>query len=666
MTGRTLSHYRVIEQLGKGAHAVVYLAEDLVLGRAVVLKLLPQERSADAAASERFLHEARTASSLNHPNICTIYEIAEADGRQFIVMERLDGRTLAEVIAGGPIQPGTLIELAVQVADALDAAHANGIVHRDIKPPNIVVTRRGQAVLLDFGIAVLVQPLDRRPAAETGPGAASFGRWGGTLAYMSPEQLRGEELDGRSDLFSLGAVLHEMATGRPAFTGSDIASIASAILTQSPPPLRSMAPAIPQELERIVGRALEPNRHLRYQTAADMRADLQRLQRDLTVRASVSAATPISPTRTRRRLALAAAAIVTIGAATTGWALVEGSARSTPGATPPGTTPPEAAPVAVASSAPSTAPGDIALTTSRSTVVEPTRHAASATPTARGVRPRPADAVNSGSNTAASPAGSDPAPAPVDPAVAAAEAENAAMEQEMRVARAQLTHQLDEQALATLRDAVIRHANSAAAVEGYFLMASIEEPRKPENAMATYVQIADRFADHVRAPEALFRLAELTLRSKRPNRSVDARAVLEGVATRYAQSPWATRALVAKANLEERDEIREHDAVLAAPAPAAIASYRRLLARNPARAEHEHALWRLAVLYEDVKRYDLAADTWTTLAERYADTPHDAWASAARLYERRLKNPSLARAAYARVPSSSPSYRDAQKRLSKP
>jgi serine/threonine protein kinase len=665
MTGRTLSHYRVIEQLGKGAHAVVYLAEDLVLGRAVVLKLLPQERSADTAASQRFLHEARTASSLNHPNICTIYEIAEAEGRQFIVMERLDGRTLAEVIASGPIQPGTLIELAVQVADALDAAHSNGIVHRDIKPPNIVVTRRGQAVLLDFGIAVLVQPLDRRPAAETGPGAASFGRWGGTLAYMSPEQLRGEELDGRSDLFSLGAVLHEMATGRPAFSGGDIASIASAILTQSPAPLRSIVPAIPQELERIVGRALEPNRQLRYQTAADLRADLQRLQRDLTVKASVSAATPIAPTRTRRRLALAAAAIVTIAAATTGWALVEGSAPSTSGTTPQ-TPAPEAAPEPVTPSAPSTTQADIALTTSRSTVVEPPRHAASLPPTARGVRPRPDDAVGPGPKTAITPAGSEPEPAAADPALAAAEAENAAMEQEMRVARAQLTHQLDEQALATLRDAVVRHANSAAAVEGYFLMASIEEPRKPENAMATYVQIADRFAQHARAPEALFRLAELTLRSKRANRSVDARAVLEGVATRYAQSPWATRALVAKGNLEERDEIREHDAVLAAPAPAAIASYRRVLARNPGRAEHEHALWRLAVLYEDLKRYDLAADTWTTLAERYADTPHDAWASAARLYERRLKDPSLARAAYARVPSSSPSYRDAQKRLSKP
>ena len=331
MIGETLSHYRVIEKLGEGASAAVYLAEDLVLGRAVVLKVLAPSRFGDERAAERFLHEARTASSLNHPNICTIHEVAEDGGRRFIVMERLDGRTLAETIADGPLEPALIADLAGQLADALDAAHANGILHRDLKPQNVIVTRRGQAVLLDFGIAMLVEPIRRAPGQKTGEGVM-LGRWGGTLAYMSPEQLRGEVLDVRSDLFSMGSVIYEMATGRAAFTGADPTGIAAAILSQSPALLRSRAPHAPTELERIVSKALEPNRQLRYQTAGDLRADLQRLRRDL----EISSTRPVEQSRPRsgwRRPALATAAA--LGAvAVTGLALA-----ATQGARPPAAPP---------------------------------------------------------------------------------------------------------------------------------------------------------------------------------------------------------------------------------------------------------------------------------------------------------------------------------------
>jgi serine/threonine protein kinase/TolA-binding protein len=283
MVGRVVSHYRVIEQIGAGGMGVVYKAEDTRLGRALALKFLPADASSDQLALERFQREARTASTFNHPAICTIYDIGEFEGRQFIAMELLDGQPLDQHIAGKPLPINRILELGIQIADALDTAHSLGILHRDIKPANIFVTSRAQAKVLDFGLAKLT-PGGRGSSAMVQTVAESMlttaGLAVGTVAYMSPEQARGEDLDQRSDLFSFGVVLHEMATGKQAFQGNTTAVVFDAILNRMPPPVSAINPDVPPELERIIDKALEKDRELRYQTAADMKSDLQRLRRD--------------------------------------------------------------------------------------------------------------------------------------------------------------------------------------------------------------------------------------------------------------------------------------------------------------------------------------------------------------------------------------------------
>jgi serine/threonine protein kinase/outer membrane protein assembly factor BamD (BamD/ComL family) len=627
MSAESISHYRVLDKLGEGGTAVVYRAEDVALGREVALKFLSADYSADYGRIARFQHEARTIASLNHPNICTIYEIGEHDGRHFIAMELLDGAALSRALSGRPIDSYRVIELASEIADALAAAHAEGIVHRDLKPANIFVTKPDRVKLLDFGLAVVVPPHATGHPASVTP----LGLTGGTVPYMSPEQVHGEALDARTDLFSLGVVMYELLTSRRPFIGMTAADVKDAILNQSPVPTRELNPSIPIELVRIVDKSLEKNRKLRYQTASDLRADLQRLKRDLDSASNVTPATALakrgamksSLRSSRARIAAMAAGIVI--AAGVPFALRN---RSVP------------APVNDPSATRS--PGaDIVLTAEQIVTASPARPS-SKTEKAPVASPVIKKRVTSGINTP-------------DPAA----------NTDLRIARQKIDLKLYDQALETLRRITGGDADQRHAVDAYFLIASIHDARgRIEDAMSTYLEIASRYPEDARAPEARYEMAESMLKSKRPDRDAEASRMLTDVVQRYQSSPWAPRALMARAELETRHALYVRDDVLGGSAPAALVTYRDVMQQYQSAPAAALATWKLADAYMSLKRFDLAAATYEALADD-DERGDEASFAAGELYEKRLKDPARATISYGRVRSTSSRYAEAQKRLQK-
>jgi tetratricopeptide (TPR) repeat protein len=668
ISGRTLSHYRVVMKLGQGASGLVYLAEDLVLGRPVVLKRLPPDASESDRA--RALVEARTIAALNHPNICTLYEYEEAEGEQFLVLEVLEGQTLEGLIAQGPLPLPQVIDLGVQIADALDAAHTHGIVHRDIKPPNVFVTFRGQAKILDFGIATLSSP---GGASRYTAGALTAGSHAlyGTLHYIAPEQIRGEIVDGRADLFSLGALLYEMTTGVRAFDGADPPDVAAAILGGTVRPMRELRADAPGELERIVGRVLEKHPDLRCQSAADLRADLQRLKRQVengmlapasrpVAAAPAPAADPVpaaagdaAPAATdplpqpvavtagprRARLSttwmVAAGLAIAAGVGLPAWLLRTNGPVTAPtgsvGAAP--LAPSEVPPLPALTPAPAPAT-TVWLDPPSDQVPEPTASPGS-TATAR--RGAPAAA------TAALP------PAPT-------------FEKDLQAARAALTARRYDESLGILRDVAAKAGDTTPGIEAQIVMAHVlSRQDQADEAVAAFAAVVARYPVHQKAAEAMYYQAQAILTTRRSNRDADAHKLLTEVVDRFGGHPFVPRALLARGEIESRRKNYKFDEVLRKAVPASLVTYRTLVDLGGGGREREHALWRLGQAYERVGRFDLAAQAYRDLGEGYARTHYDAWASAARIYDLRLKDPALARAAYQRVPPSSPAFKDAQR-----
>ena len=734
LVGQTLGHYKILDQLGSGGMGVVYRAQDVTLGRQVALKVLPTGTTNSEEAVERFRREARTASSLNHPNICTIYGFDEHEGQLYLAMELLDGEPLDRKLSGRPMELRSMLDVAAQVADALDAAHAEGILHRDVKPANIFITRRGPVKMLDFGLAKLSpeyrrsgrHPLDAR--GETSPPdhfTSVAGTTVGTIAYMSPEQARGDEVDPRTDLFSFGVVLYEMATGKQSFPGHTTAVVFDGILNRDPIPPSTINGHLPTELDRIVSKALEKDRSLRYQTAADMGADLKRLSRDSGSRRSMAVVTgasgapaapdaatvvmpsaanqlgsvglgsaptlvtnpagsghapPSDPSQVLRQAAKTPlmwgvlAGVVALAGAAAGFGAYFARGGSAP---PP---PVDQAAASAPATPPATSTSPDASATAETATPESSNATATAppavdTPSAATTAPQTTTAANT-QKPAAPPGatGSTAKGKPVTqptlekpPALAVASptsTRDAQANQLLEVAKAKLANKLIEPGLNDLKQIISDFPGSRAAAEASFMAGEIyEQSGRTEEALAAYVEFETRFGNDRRTADAKLRRAAMLARQRQPAAQAKSMQLLNDVIRGYPSSTQALIALQTKLKFQtEHDNLRAIDPVTKIDGPAYIATLRTIIEQFPDPPQAPVARNRLALAFEDLDRWADAAAVREEMASRN-ENPLENYFKLGELYERRLRNRGKAMENYAKVPPTSPRYNDAQRKL---